>query len=118
MSAESPKQEFETNIDRKIVRFTRAIGERSVVFSFDDTTLYDFPEPFEHFRHTFTSALGKPSYIFNVGSADGLFEELDSLNFPKIRIPYPTIDDERMRLDLDDKLLEIDLQRFEKGETE
>jgi hypothetical protein len=100
-----PKQpEFQSSIERKNLRATIKLGRAAVLFDFNNTELYEFPEPYADFDHVYRlNDADQGAIYYPRNDYPHLFEQLDALQFPKTRRKYPSVQDERVMTELWDK---------------
>ena len=115
---EKLNDEFESTIDRKIIRVTYKLGATALVFDYNNTRLYDFANQYHIMRHVFRTNDPKPggTYYFADGGEHGfdeLYEVLQSNGFPEIKEPYPSLTDEKTWHAMMNARLERDLAQLE-----
>lgn len=106
--------EFQTNIERNNIRVTYQLGREAILFDLLNTNLYEHPEEFKQFDHVFRLNDNEQTgvYFFREDFSE-LYDELDRMNFTKMRNAYPTEDDEKVWLSLQDRRLQADIEQFE-----
>lgn len=117
--SEKNNGEFQTNIERKNIRFTAKIGKQALVFDYYNSLLCEFPEPYDHMKHVYKTGKGegRATYYFAAEYPE-LYEGLDQNNFPKTVQPYPSPTDEQMFGRYFDATLSRDLDTFLEAKDE
>ncbi len=64
------------------------IGKKTVMFSYENTTLYTYHEPYAHMSHVYH--IKNKTFFF---ASWRLLEELQEFHYPEMRQPYPNADD-------------------------
>ncbi len=116
---EKPKEpEFQSSIERKRLRRMIKLGEAAVEFTSDNTSLFTFSQEYEQFNHVYRKKDkdegGGGTYYF-VPEFKEVFAELDEAGFPLNRAMYPSIGDEKVYVNWQDKRLENELKKFGDG---
>lgn len=89
--------EWQTSIERYDKKLTAKMGKKSVVFTFANTMLYEHAEEYQQFDHAFRANDDGNSGVFYLrDNFKELWDLLEEHQYPKLRRPFPTLDDERI----------------------
>lgn len=114
MSETTP--DFESSIERVNKRVTANIGGRAVLFSYDNTLLYEHYPPFEMFDHIFRmNDRGDSGSYYLRDETSVMWDTLAANGFPRNVQPYPSPQDEKLIIAHHEKNLEKELDAFNGG---
>ena len=109
MTDRPPK--FETSIDRQSKRLNVQLGDRAILFAYDDTTLYEHGAAYAAFDHIFQSVDDKGT-LYTRDALPDVWNAMVAMDFPRNVRPYPLLSDEAIMVGMWDAQLEADMERF------